>query len=65
MLTFDVDEIVMPVVPLGVTSKATFRINNQGYDNLELGYSLPPDKTRVPISIAFPEGTTLGMRCVL
>lgn len=35
-LTFDMRECVLPPVPLGVKSKATFSILNNGYDNLEL-----------------------------
>src|SRR5690348_11988005 len=59
-LSFDVPEVVLPIVPLGITATQTFRVVNQGYDNLELKCNLPADTERVPISVSFPEGTTLG-----
>ncbi len=37
-LSFDMRECVLPPVPLGMRSCATFRIVNNGYDNLELKY---------------------------
>lgn len=37
-LSFDVRECVLPPVPLGITSRATFAILNAGYDNLELRF---------------------------
>ena len=54
-LSFDVRECVMPPVPLGITSKATFTIINNGYDNLELRYRLPADEGHVPMKIEFPQ----------
>jgi hypothetical protein len=42
-------------VPLGFTSRGTFKIVNQGYDNLELRYRLPADEGHVPMKIEFPE----------
>ena len=60
-LCFDVPEVVMPTVPLGMESKATFYVINRGYDNLELKHKLPPDNDRVPIKLTFPEGTTVGI----
>ena len=57
-LTFDREEVVLPVVPLGVSSKAVFHVVNEGYDNLELQYKLPADKSKVPLSLSFPEVQT-------
>ena len=54
-LSFDVRECVMPPVPLGVVSRATFTIINTGYDNLELRYRLPADEGHVPMKIEFPQ----------
>eukprot|EP00761_Pharyngomonas_kirbyi_P008295 gb/GECH01008306.1/.p1 GENE.gb/GECH01008306.1/~~gb/GECH01008306.1/.p1 ORF type:complete len:1295 (+),score=319.63 gb/GECH01008306.1/:1-3885(+) len=60
MITFSHREILLPVVPLGLTSKITFEVNNEGYDRLELKYRLPADKSKVPLSLSFPEGSVLG-----
>ncbi|PRP78761.1 hypothetical protein PROFUN_00934 [Planoprotostelium fungivorum] len=59
MITFDTREVVLPIVPLNVTSEVTFRIVNQGYERLDFDYKLPVDKNLIPIEIEFPEGTTL------
>jgi hypothetical protein len=59
-LSFDVAELVLPVVPLGTKATASFRILNQGYDNLELRYSLPLDQSRLPLTLFFPEGSSLN-----
>lgn len=60
-LTFDRPEVIMPVVPLSVKSTCVFHIINTGYDNLELRYRLPVDTQRVPISLNFPEGQSVGI----
>jgi len=60
-LTFDRPEVLMPVVPLGVKSTCLFHVVNTGYDNLELRYRLPVDTQRVPISLNFPEGQSVGI----
>ena len=60
-LVFDRHEVVLPPVPLGFKSHATFNILNDGYDNLELRYHLPTDTMRLPIKIDFPEGQMIGI----
>lgn len=60
-LTFDTRECVLPPVPLGITSHATFYIINMGYDNLEITHKLPADDNEVPIKIEFPEGNLIGI----
>jgi hypothetical protein len=60
-LTFDRPRVIMPIVPLGVTSKMRFHIVNTGYDNLDLRYRMPIDPQRVPVVMSFPEGQTLGI----
>jgi hypothetical protein len=46
-LSFDKDDVILPVVPLGVQSVATFYVLNTGYDNLELKHrSHPKPETR-------------------
>lgn len=59
-ITFDVNEIVLPIVPLGVKSRAIFQVINEGYENLELRYKLPADTARVPIQLNFIEGRHLS-----
>eukprot|EP00818_Percolomonas_sp_WS_P004310 CAMPEP_0117456020 /NCGR_PEP_ID=MMETSP0759-20121206/11661_1 /TAXON_ID=63605 /ORGANISM="Percolomonas cosmopolitus, Strain WS" /LENGTH=2921 /DNA_ID=CAMNT_0005249345 /DNA_START=158 /DNA_END=8920 /DNA_ORIENTATION=- len=59
-LAFDVQEIVLPVVPLGIKSRAIFQVINEGYENLELKYRLPADTSRVPIQLNFIEGKKLS-----
>ena len=54
-LSFDQRECVLPPVPLGITSRATFSIINNGYDNLELRYRLPADEGHVPMKVEFPQ----------
>lgn len=61
MLAFDRTEVLLPVVPVGSLSKTSFKIYNRGYENLELRYHLPQDSSRVPLTVAFPDGSTLGI----
>ena len=42
-LSFDVPEVVLPPVPLGVQSRAVFHVINTGYDYLELRHRIPTD----------------------
>jgi hypothetical protein len=39
-LLFDRKEIILPVVPLDVEARCTFRIINDGYENLNLKYKI-------------------------
>jgi hypothetical protein len=48
-------------VPLGITSKRRIYVVNDGYDNLELSLRLPPDSTRLPVTVSFPEGKLIGL----
>mmetsp|Transcript_28943 Transcript_28943/g.66987 ORF Transcript_28943/g.66987 Transcript_28943/m.66987 type:complete len:2816 (+) Transcript_28943:96-8543(+) len=60
-LVFDRREVILPVVPLGVTARTTLYVINQGYDNLEVTYSLPTEASRVPLSVTLPEGNMIGI----
>ncbi len=42
-LLFDRKEVILPVVPLHVEAKCTFRILNDGYENLNLKYKIIQD----------------------
>ena len=60
-LSFDVDEVVLPPVPLGIPSRARFEVINTGYDQLELEHVIPLDSSHVPLEINYPEGIEIGM----
>ena len=59
-ISFDRRYVILPVVPLGIPSRATFRINNEGYQNVELKPRLPKDIGKIPLSLSFPDGQSLG-----
>lgn len=59
-ISFDRRYIILPTVPLGVMSKAMFRINNEGYQNVELKHRLPKDIGKIPIDLNYLDGHTLG-----
>lgn len=55
-LEFSTSHLMMPIVPLGVTSCARFEVINQGFVAIELKPNLP-SYSPVEFSITFPEGT--------
>mmetsp|Transcript_140642 Transcript_140642/g.244902 ORF Transcript_140642/g.244902 Transcript_140642/m.244902 type:complete len:2974 (-) Transcript_140642:636-9557(-) len=59
-ILFDRQEVVLPIVPLDVPSKATFWITNEGYEALDVRYKVPFHETgKIPLTLAFPEGQKL------
>ena len=60
-LTFDRREVILPVAPLDVEARCSFRIINDGYENLTLKYKLSADSTAIAIELHFPEGLNLGI----
>ncbi|KAK9828703.1 hypothetical protein WJX72_001600 [[Myrmecia] bisecta] len=60
-LTFDVNEVILPAVPLGIRAEARFHVINDGYDNLELKVRLPADEAHLPLQLTFPEGNLIGI----
>ena len=60
-LVFDRPELVLPIVPLGHTSRASLYVINKGYDNLQVQHRTPLDSQRTPLSIEFPEGMLVGV----
>ena len=60
-LRFDTDHVLLPAVPLNIESSATFRVVNDGYDNLDLTFRLPSDTENIPLQLHFPEGTLVGI----
>lgn len=55
-LTFDRREIVLPIVPLEIESRCTFRIYNDGYENLSLKHEITNDVGNIPVKLEYPEG---------
>ncbi|CAM9334154.1 unnamed protein product [Discosporangium mesarthrocarpum] len=54
-LSFSHTEVVMPVVPLHLTSRATFHVINRGFTDMEVTHRLPLH-CPVDMAINFPEG---------
>jgi len=40
-ILFDRKQIILPIVPLGFEARATFKIINDGYENLNLEVNIP------------------------
>ena len=56
-IIFDKREVIMPVVPLSIESRACLKIINEGYTNIELSYKLDADESlKSLINVVFPEG---------
>ena len=51
----------MPVVPLNVVSKCSFKIINDGYENLNLKHNWSSETSNFYLELKFPEGQTLGV----
>lgn len=60
-LLFDRREVIMPVVPLGIESRCSFKIDNEGYQNLTLKHYLAQDIGAIDLKVEYPEGRTLGL----
>ncbi|EWS70940.1 flagellar associated protein, putative (macronuclear) [Tetrahymena thermophila SB210] len=60
-LQFDRKEIILPVVPLGIQSRCTFRIINDGYENLNLKYKIIQDISNINVTLNWPDGKNLGI----
>lgn len=59
-LSFSKDSIVLPTVPLSVTTRTSVTVFNSGYDGLELKYRVSPS-VPIPLDITFPDGNELGL----
>ena len=60
-LVFDRREVILPSVPLGITSKSIFRVINDGYENLNLRHQVADELNIFDLNINFPEGKNLGV----
>lgn len=59
-LSFNVPSVELPIVPLGIYSRAMFTVLNNGYSSLELTHRLSPTIT-VPLEITYPDGREVSM----
>lgn len=49
------------MVPLNITSSTSFRIFNDGYENVNLKHQFLDDVANLGIQVHFPEGKNLGI----
>lgn len=59
-VTFSVEEVMLPVVPLNVVSRAKFMVINDGYDTLKISHKLPLN-CQAPLEVEFPKGKSIGL----
>jgi hypothetical protein len=52
---------LLPVVPLNIDSKCSFRVINDGYENLNLRYKVFGEEGGIAIRLKFHEGQNLGI----
>ncbi|KAM3143753.1 Encoded by [Paramecium bursaria] len=60
-IQFDRREVLLPCVPLNVEASCTFRILNDGYENLNLRHKVYGEEGNINIHLRFPEGNNIGM----
>lgn len=61
-LLFDRRQIILPVVPVGMESRCSFRILNDGYKSVSVKEFLPDDFSVIPIRLEYPSGNRLGLK---
>eukprot|EP00698_Gefionella_okellyi_P007756 TRINITY_DN1898_c0_g1_i1.p1 TRINITY_DN1898_c0_g1~~TRINITY_DN1898_c0_g1_i1.p1 ORF type:complete len:2231 (+),score=540.36 TRINITY_DN1898_c0_g1_i1:707-6694(+) len=61
MLTFDKREVMLPIVPIGTRTSATFYVINNGYETMQIRYKTPPDSTRIPLELKMLDGEVLSV----
>lgn len=59
-LSFSQRDVMMPTVPLDITSRGSFEIINQGYSSLQVDYKLSPP-IMGKLELEFPDGKELGV----
>jgi hypothetical protein len=57
-LLFDKREVILPPVPLNITSKAVFKVVNDGFENMKVSYKPMQDFV---VSFVGPDGDLLGV----
>ena len=54
---FDLKELVLPIVPLGIESKIRFKIRNEGYEGTPLKWKTESDMGTLPINVNWIDGS--------
>ena len=60
-ILFDRSEILLPVVPLGITSRSVFKVINDGYENFALKHNIPEDLGPLNLQIMYLDGKNIGV----
>ena len=60
-LIFDRREVILPPVPCNTVSKSTFRIINDGYENLNLKHYIPQEVSNLNIELIYLDGKNIGV----
>jgi len=53
--------VLLPTAPLNVEVSCTFRIVNDGYENLTLRHKVFGEEGNINVKLRFPEGNNVGM----
>ncbi|GAB5362482.1 hypothetical protein AAMO2058_000800600 [Amorphochlora amoebiformis] len=62
MLSFSTQEVLLPICPLGVSSRAAIKVNNCGYTSQSISYVTSGEIKDIPLKVSFPNGSTLNTR---
>ena len=60
-LNFDRRDVVLPIVPLGIVSRCSFRIFNDGYENMALKEVIHQEMENLNLKLEYTDGKTLGI----
>ena len=60
-LIFDRNEIILPIVPLGIAAKCVFRIYNDGFENLNLKHMIHQEVGIIDLKLNYLNGKVLGI----
>ena len=60
-ILFDRREIILPIVPLGIESKCTFRLINDGYQSANLSSTIVDSHDSIPLTLTYPDGSNVGI----
>ena len=55
-ILFDRREVLLPIVPLNVESKCTFRVINDGYQSANLSANVVDDFGVIPLTLTMVDG---------
>jgi hypothetical protein len=59
-MSFNTECVILPPVPVGSVSRATFNIFNHGYASLEIKHRISPN-LNVPLEVSYPDGNQVGI----